>query len=166
MIIDLANRVLPHLGVSVAPARSVRTDSSVDVLNDTNLTTTTTDGVAKALVELGMVGVIASETSVDALRDTLPVNDRVEIVPPSLAKGLEFDHVILVEPAAIIDDAARDAGVGAEGIGLRHRCVALTRAVSRLTLVHSQPIPSQLGAVGSGSAGSRGPAPGSDSVSS
>jgi DNA helicase IV len=56
-------------------------------------------------------------------------------VPVSLAKGLEFDHVIVAEPAAIADGHSH---------GLHQLYVALTRAVSRLTVLHSQPLPAPL----------------------
>jgi DNA helicase IV len=50
-------------------------------------------------------------------------------------KGLEFDHVVVVEPAAI---------AAAERRGLRRLYVVLTRAVSALTIVHAQPLPPEL----------------------
>jgi DNA helicase IV len=56
-------------------------------------------------------------------------------VPATLAKGLEFDHVIVVEPAAI---------AAAEPRGLRRLYVVLTRAVSSLTIVHAEPLPPPL----------------------
>jgi superfamily I DNA/RNA helicase len=62
--------------------------------------------------------------------------DRLTLVPVSLAKGLEFDHVIVAEPAAIATGHSR---------GLHQLYVALTRAVSRLTVLHSQPLPAPLG---------------------
>jgi superfamily I DNA/RNA helicase len=57
------------------------------------------------------------------------------IVPVSLAKGLEFDQVIVVEPARI---------AAAESRGLHRLYVALTRAVSRLTVLHAEPLPDPL----------------------
>ncbi|MYV64769.1 ATP-binding domain-containing protein, partial [Streptomyces sp. SID2131] len=53
----------------------------------------------------------------------------------ALAKGLEFDHVVVVEPAAI---------AAAEERGANRLYVALTRAVSRLALVHAQELPEYL----------------------
>jgi DNA helicase IV len=61
---------------------------------------------------------------------------RLVLTPASQVKGLEFDHVIVVEPAAI---------VAAEPRGLRRLYVVLTRAVSRLCVVHAAPLPEQLG---------------------
>jgi len=60
---------------------------------------------------------------------------QLTVVPVGLAKGLEFDHVIVVEPAAI---------AAAEARGLQRLYVALTRAVSRLTVLHAQPLPDSL----------------------
>ena len=57
------------------------------------------------------------------------------MVPATLAKGLEFDHVVLVEPAAIV------AGEADEVTGLRRLYVCLTRAVTSLVVVHSTPLP-------------------------
>jgi DNA helicase IV len=63
------------------------------------------------------------------------MESRVELVPITLCKGLEFDHVIVVEPAAIV--ASHDRG-------LHWLYVAITRAVSSLDVVHSEPLPHQL----------------------
>jgi superfamily I DNA/RNA helicase len=62
---------------------------------------------------------------------------RVSLVPATLAKGLEFDHVVVAEPAAIVE---------AEPRGLRRLYVVLTRAVSRLVVVHERPLPPELAA--------------------
>jgi DNA helicase IV len=51
---------------------------------------------------------------------------------------LEYDSVVLIEPAAIV--AAEPTRIG----GLRRLYVAWTRAVSRLAVVHSGPLPEEL----------------------
>ena len=56
----------------------------------------------------------------------------------AIAKGLEFDRVVVVEPAAII------AGEPDELTGLRRLYVVLTRAVTELDVVHSEPLPRSL----------------------
>jgi DNA helicase IV len=56
-------------------------------------------------------------------------------VPVTLAKGLEYDHVIVVEPALIASAEAR---------GLQRLYVALTRAVSRLTVLYAEALPAPL----------------------
>ena len=65
---------------------------------------------------------------------------RVTVVPASAAKGLEFDSVVVLEPAAIV------AGESLRVAGLRRFYVVLTRAVSRLVIVHDQPLPAELAA--------------------
>jgi DNA helicase IV len=49
------------------------------------------------------------------------------------ARGLEFDSVVVVEPAAIEAES-----------GLRALYVAITRATRALTLVHADPLPEPL----------------------
>jgi hypothetical protein len=75
----------------------------------------------------------------DEAQDLSPMQLRaVEVVPATVAKGLEFDRVVVVEPAAIAD-AEPD-----ERTGLRRLYVVLTRAVSELTIVHADPLPAAL----------------------
>ena len=59
----------------------------------------------------------------------------VTIVPAPAAKGLEFDAVVVVEPAAIAGDDRR---------GLRLLYVAMTRPIQHLSVVHAQPLPAPL----------------------
>jgi DNA helicase IV len=61
----------------------------------------------------------------------------VPVLTPRQAKGLEFDHVVVVEPAAVADDGDR---------GLRELYVALTRPTKTLVVVHARPLPEGLGA--------------------
>jgi DNA helicase IV len=63
---------------------------------------------------------------------------RLTLVPASLAKGLEYDYVVLDEPTAVVD-AEPD-----QRTGLRRLYVTLTRAVSGLTVVHAAPLPREL----------------------
>ena len=60
----------------------------------------------------------------------------VPVLTPREAKGLEFDHVVVVEPALVVDE-------GGDG-GLRELYVALTRPTKTLTVVHSRPLPAAL----------------------
>ncbi|HET9654606.1 MAG TPA: AAA family ATPase [Kineosporiaceae bacterium] len=63
---------------------------------------------------------------------------RVWVVPATTAKGLEYDHVVALEPAAMAE-AEPD-----ERTGLRRLYVVLTRAVTGLEIVHSRPLPGPL----------------------
>jgi DNA helicase IV len=71
-----------------------------------------------------------------SLADASPSGDAfdeltVPVLTPREAKGLEFDHVVVVEPAAIAEE-------GGDG-GLRELYVALTRPTQTLVVVHSRP---------------------------
>jgi DNA helicase IV len=59
----------------------------------------------------------------------------VTLLPLVAAKGLEFDAVVVVEPAGIVAEAAQ---------GLRALFVALTRPTRRLVVVHAAPLPESL----------------------
>jgi superfamily I DNA/RNA helicase len=62
---------------------------------------------------------------------------RISVLTPREAKGMEFDHVIVVEPALIVQEAAG-------GQGLRELYVALTRTTTTLVVVHARDLPSEL----------------------
>jgi superfamily I DNA/RNA helicase len=63
------------------------------------------------------------------------LEDTISLMPVASAKGLEFDSVIVVEPARVIDESPQ---------GLRALYVALTRTTRRLALVHADPLPEPL----------------------
>lgn len=67
--------------------------------------------------------------------ETVDGESRLAVVPVTLAKGLEFDQVVLAEPSLIVSGEAH---------GMRRLYVALTRAVSRLTVLHAEPLPNEL----------------------
>jgi DNA helicase IV len=85
------------------------------------------------LLRLAGGGVAAELVDADA-------DPRVSVVPAGEAKGLEFDSVVVLEPAAIV------AGEPTRAAGLRRLYVVLTRAVSRLAVVHDEPLPPELDA--------------------
>jgi superfamily I DNA/RNA helicase len=86
------------------------------------------DELASALAEAGLPFGEASTQGLESPITLVAVED---------VKGLEFDSVIVVEPALIVDQSAQ---------GLRSLYVALTRPTRRLTVLHSQPLPDALGA--------------------
>ncbi|SCL37762.1 DNA helicase IV [Micromonospora pallida] len=148
VVVAFANRLLPALAVDVPPAESLRHDGALDVRTVTDLTAATVAEVHAALAHDGSVGVIAADDTVDGLRaaldaagvptgsaDDVEAAARVTVVPATLVKGLEYDHVVVVEPAAI---------VAAEPRGLHRLYVVLTRAVSRLAVLHATPLPTLL----------------------
>ena len=80
----------------------------------------------RAMLERSLVDVEAS-----TVEDLAPA---VRVLDAREAKGLEFDHVVLAEPAAMVEEV--------EGVqGWRHLYVALTRATKTLTVVHARPLP-------------------------
>ncbi len=102
--------------------------------------------------EEGLIAVIAPGEILETL-DGLPAGsafeDGVPLLTPRGAKGLEFDHVIVVEPAAI----AR------EDQGLRALYVALTRPTTTLVVVHAEPLPALLARATARAPGDRSPRP-------
>ncbi|MFE5333631.1 HelD family protein [Embleya sp. NPDC056575] len=147
VIVDLANRLLGALDVDVPAARSLRRDGELTIREVADPAPATVAAVRAALAREGSIGVIAADTGTEALRAALTAAGiatttadapdptgvvRVTVLPATLAKGLEYDHVVVVEPAAIVAAEARGAG---------RLYVALTRAVSRLDIVHAQPLP-------------------------
>ena len=106
--------------------------------------------VAASLAALpdGSVAVIAPDSMVDEMSEALTsagidhgragvsgLERQVTVVPVSVAKGLELDSVVVVEPASIVDEGH---------LGLRSLYVALTRSTRRLAVVHSAPLPEPL----------------------
>lgn len=77
----------------------------------------------------------AWQDDVPSLRAALPRGRRTTVLTAAETKGLEFDHVVLVEPAAI---AARTPG----GPGLLY--VTITRCTRSLAIVHAGPLPRAL----------------------
>jgi glyoxylase-like metal-dependent hydrolase (beta-lactamase superfamily II) len=77
----------------------------------------------------------------DALPDvavgdhSAPLDGLVAVLGVGETKGLEFDGVIVVEPARIAAQSAR---------GMSDLYVALTRATRRLGVVHSEPLPKEM----------------------
>ncbi|MFE1071039.1 ATP-binding domain-containing protein [Streptomyces sp. NPDC058783] len=59
----------------------------------------------------------------------------VSVLPAAEAKGMEFDHVLVLEPTTIADRGPA---------GLRQLYVALTRSTQTLTVLHTTPLPREL----------------------
>jgi DNA helicase IV len=151
-IIDFASRLLPVIAPGLTPPTSVRSaPGSLDVRRVADLHAAVAAAGREALDGVGSVALIAADPAVPALLATLAADGvehvrladgldgaRLVVTPASEAKGLEFDQVIVVDPAAIVE--AEPAGAG-----LRRLYVVLTRAVSRLTVLHTGELPAPLG---------------------
>jgi superfamily I DNA/RNA helicase len=88
--------------------------------------------VTPVLAEVVSAGVDVGEAERDGL------SRQVTLVTASGAKGLEFDAVVVVEPAVIASDP------DAAGRGLRLLYVALTRPTQHLSIVSSTSLPAEL----------------------
>jgi DNA helicase IV len=86
----------------------------------------------------GLLAVIAPPSlRGDVVTGSLFDDSRIPVLTPREAKGMEFDHVVVVEPALIVDE-------GAGGQGLRELYVALTRPTTTLVVVHARPLPAAI----------------------
>jgi DNA helicase IV len=136
-IMELALPLLPMIAPDVTPPISYRTGAAPPQLRhvaaEELLTAAYGEAAALAAAD-GLLAVIAP----DELVATAPAGDLWDDVPlltPRQAKGLEFDHVVVVEPALI---AAHEQG-------LRELYVALTRPTRTLVVVYARPLPEALG---------------------
>jgi DNA helicase IV len=150
-ILDFASQLLAHIAPGLAPASSVRQEAGSLVIIPApgdSMPGALTAACADALGRPGSAAVIAADDQVPGIsamlaRSGLPHSvldadvaaGQLTLVPVTIAKGLEFDQVIVVEPARI---------AAAESRGLQRLYVALTRAVSRLTVLHAEPLPEPL----------------------
>ncbi|MBO1413360.1 AAA family ATPase [Streptomyces sp. FH025] len=151
-VMDLANRLLPALDVDVLPAVSLRRDGELTIRRNADLDSMVVTAVRAALEREGSIAVIAADREAQraaavleaaglaaARAEEVGTAARVTVLPASLVKGLEYDHVVVLEPAAIVE---------AEPRGLHRLYVVVTRAVSRLDVLHSRPLPAPLSAAG------------------
>ncbi|MEU3852727.1 UvrD-helicase domain-containing protein [Streptomyces sp. NPDC029554] len=152
-VITYASRLLPHIAPGLRPVVSIRENPGRFEVRPVSGTADVVAACRESLRHEGSTGLIAADARVPALAGALqdagipyvgPGEEttretRLTLVPASLAKGLEYDHVVLDEPGAVVD------GEPDERTGLRRLYVALTRAVSGLTVTHAAPLPEQLG---------------------
>ncbi|MGJ5827045.1 HelD family protein [Streptomyces ossamyceticus] len=151
-VITYASRLLPHIAPGLTPVASVRENPGFFDVRPAEDDTRVIAACEELLRHEGSVGLIAADARVPALAEALTAagigylapgeettyETRLTLVPASLAKGLEYDYVVLDEPRAVVD------GEPDERTGLRRLYVALTRAVSGLIVTHAAPLPPQL----------------------
>jgi DNA helicase IV len=148
-VMDVAARLLAVAAPTTEPSRSVRSTGDqprfVATTPDTLVDETATH-VRAALERTGTVAVIAPAVlhpfiitrlaDVGASSEAADALDAaVAVLEPTEAKGLEFDHVVVVEPARL---------VSANRAGLRLLYVTITRTTKTLTVVHAEPLPEGL----------------------
>ena len=128
---------MPWIAPDVAPPISYRTGApppTIRPVEEAHLLAEAYHEAAQLAARDGLLAVIVP----DELADEAPAGDLwngVPLLTPREAKGLEFDHVVVVEPALI---AAHEQG-------LRELYVALTRPTKTLVVVHARPLPAGLG---------------------
>ncbi|MDT0470901.1 AAA family ATPase [Streptomyces sp. DSM 41014] len=151
-VITYASRLLPHIAPGLTPVASVRENLGFFAVRAVTGTAEVVAACRELLANEGSTGLIAADDRVPDLERALAeagighlapgeettADTRLTLVPASLAKGLEYDYVVLDEPRAVVD-AEPD-----ERTGLRRLYVSLTRAVSGLIVTHSTPLPDQL----------------------
>ncbi|MFF2847010.1 HelD family protein [Streptomyces sp. NPDC058001] len=155
-VIAYASRLLPSIAPGLAEVESVREAPGALAVHEVGsageLDAAVVDACREALGREGSTGLIAADARVPALAEALTAagftylspgeettqETRLTLVPATLAKGLEYDYVVLDEPAAVVD------GEPDLRTGLRRLYVALTRAVSGLTVLHTTALPPEL----------------------
>ncbi len=151
-ILDLANRLLPVAAPEITPTRSIRPGGTNPLIVSTDaesLAATVVAEIEALRSQTESLAVVAVHAQLDAIesaladagiphhrveRGGLPGATAVAVIDPDQVKGLEFDAVIVVEPAAI---AELDSG-------LLRLYVAMTRPVQHLGIVHTRPLPEPL----------------------
>jgi DNA helicase IV len=151
---EVATAVLATAAPGVSPPHSMREEGvppwAVPATPD-DVVNVVADAVRRELEEIGdgRLAVIAPSAEVERLAKelsavlpettvgdhTAPLDAVVAVLDVAETKGLEFDGVIVVEPAAIVAESER---------GMSDLYVALTRATRRLGVVHTEPLPKEM----------------------
>lgn len=132
-VIAYASRLLPHMSPGLAEVTSVRESPgslSVREVEVSELDAAVVAACEESLRHEGSIGLIAADARVPSLAAALTsaghaylapgeettTESRLTLVPASLAKGLEYDYVVLDEPSAVVD------GEPDERTGLQPSC--------------------------------------------
>lgn len=148
-IMAMAARVLAVAAPGLIVPRSVRSNGHEPEVRRFASVNTLVEGIddvvadLRARLGLGTIAVLCPDQHVDALSERLAsahvqldptglTGEGVTVLPVRMAKGLEFDGIVVVEPAEVASDSAQ---------GLRALFVALTRATRELVVVHAAELP-------------------------
>jgi DNA helicase IV len=148
-VMDVASRLLSVAAPTVEPSQSVRTtgeqprfvaagsDQLVSIAaleaRDAYARTGTIAVIAPPALHDAITGQLADLNAVSGGADALDA--AIAVLDPTEAKGLEFDHVVVVEPKALITP---------DRAGLRLLYVTITRTTKTLTVVHADGLPEGL----------------------
>ena len=144
-IMTYATRVLAHVGDSLTPPTSLRSNG----IEPYARSSTAADLVATAVAEAttpqfsGLTGIVVpdslfEETSrsvADLDAASLGIDELPRVHTVTTCKGLEFDTTVVVEPSALIEQSPR---------GYSDLYVALTRSTQRLVVVNADSLPAEL----------------------
>ncbi|WP_418277234.1 HelD family protein [Isoptericola jiangsuensis] len=160
-VADAAQRVARAAGLPVSPLTAARdVPDALEVVRVDDAVRTAARRAAELVGEhvgpdgAGRVAVVAARGELPALRDAValavtrvagraeadrlaaqrPEDAQVVVLEAREAKGLEYDAVVLVEPAALTREAGRWGDL----------YVAMTRPTQRLVVVHAQDLPDGL----------------------
>jgi DNA helicase IV len=132
-IMELALPLLDTIAPDVAAPISYRTGAAPPTVRRVEAEHLLAEAYREALRLAGTDGLIAlivPEQLVDDALAAASLYEEVPLLTPRQAKGLEFDHVVVVEPALI---------------ELRELYVALSRPTKTLVVLHARPLPPELG---------------------
>lgn len=141
-IMEYAGRLLPIAAPSVELPQSFRagTDPVMHSVSKTGVVDAAVSAAEGWNEQPGSMALVCPPSMERALQkavdDSALGEGRVEVIVDHMAKGLEFDRVIMVEPHLI---ARGDVP------GLRRLYICLTRATQELAVVHSEAPPEPLG---------------------
>jgi len=151
-VMVVASRLLAVAAPTVEPSRSVRSTGEQPQFVTAargEIVAAAARASRAAFARSGTVAVIAPvaihEALVGALADlgasastTDALDSPIAVLDPTSAKGLEFDHVIVVEPSGLVT---------ADRAGLRLLYVTITRTTKTLAVVHADALPEGLSPV-------------------
>ena len=141
-VMEVAGRVLAAFAPHLKPPRSVRTSGELPLairFGTADLGAGAVAEAARLQAEIGgTVAVICPPSLFGAVAEAaggqaeVSLEAPVSVIPVGTVKGLEFDGVVVVEPALIVEESPQ---------GLRALYVSLTRPTKRLVLAHCRPLP-------------------------
>ena len=149
-IMAVADRVRSGDGATATAVRSTGVHPWALAVAEADLADAVAEAAAAFDKEDGTLGIVVPRERLDAVtsavRDRLPavatgvateadLPDGPVVLAPEAVKGLEFDSVLVVDPAGIVGEGAR---------GGNDLYVALTRATQRLGVVHAGALPPAL----------------------
>jgi DNA helicase IV len=148
-ILDLASRLLPLIAPDLDPAVAIREGEEPSFVHvpEGTMVRALLKEMEDARSRRGTLGVIVPDRMLDDLLVQTRANRievdaadwgrgrKITVLSPRQAKGLEFDHVVVAEPADVVASGPD---------GYRQLYVALTRATQTMKVVSTGPVPDVL----------------------